>query len=901
MTSTADPLDTLRSALADRYAIERELGAGGMATVYLAEDVKHHRKVAIKVLHAELSAVLGPDRFLKEIELTANLQHPHILPLFDSGSAGGLLYYVMPYVDGETLRSRLERERQLPIADAVRIATESADALQYAHEHGVVHRDIKPENILLQNGHAVVADFGIALAVEQAGGARMTKTGLSLGTPQYMSPEQAMGERHIDARTDVYALGAVTYEMLTGEPPFTGPTAQGIVAKVMTERPSAPSAVRDTVPSNVDAAVLIALAKLPADRFSTAADLAAALHERSAIPGNRGERAHTNTSRAYRAVPWSVAALATLAALVMATAWLRAGHRPPATPVRFTVDPSAGERINVAEGGSTVAISPDGETVAYQAGANEQLYLRRLDQLGPVPVAGVHTAGDLHFSSDGRRIAFLKDGVVSAALVGEEAGGAPTKLADASTLDFAWTHSTDVVFVANDTLWRVAPDGARHIVAAADPHRNETWTTPFILPDGETVTFHVARAGPASAVAGAQIGMVSLGGGNVTRLQLQGANVIGYADGILLFGRADGRIMGVHFDMASRRVLGAPVVLVDGVRVKGEGAGVLAVMSDNGTLAYVSGTSASRIEVLDDHGALVDTVPGEQYHAAGPVWSPDGRRLAVAIDRNGSSDIWSYDFTTHVLSQLTQSGLASDPAWTPDGARIGFIQRLPSGSKPFSIPADGSGAAEEIQGTESIPDNAKQISFSPDGRYLLVELALTQPDASRVRAYAVPLSNTGGAASQPIPVLKGPAMFTPTVSPNGKWLAYTATAGNRLEVSVRSFPAGGGNVQISPDGGLEPQWSHNGRQLFYRIHSTFRVATLDLHGAMPRVVRTDSLFTSDAAEQLVNRSYDVQGDGKRFVVARDAGDGAKLIVVTNWLGEVRTKMRGQSHEVEHAR
>ncbi len=212
----------LQPSLDGRYSIERELGAGGMATVYLAEDLKHHRKVAIKVLHAELSAMLGPDRFLKEIELTASLQHPHILPLFDSGSADGLLFYVMPYVDGETLRGRLDRDKQLPIAQAVRIAEEAADALAYAHGRGVVHRDIKPENILLQNGHALVADFGIALAVQQAGGRRMTQTGLSLGTPQYMSPEQAMGERDIGPCSDIYSLGAVTYEMLVGDPPFIG-------------------------------------------------------------------------------------------------------------------------------------------------------------------------------------------------------------------------------------------------------------------------------------------------------------------------------------------------------------------------------------------------------------------------------------------------------------------------------------------------------------------------------------------------------------------------------------------------------------------------------------------------------------------------------------------------------
>jgi serine/threonine-protein kinase len=232
-----DALPRLTAALADRYRIERELGAGGMATVYLARDLKHDRDVAIKVLHPDLGAALGGDRFLSEIKTTARLQHPHILPLLDSGEADTLLYYVMPYVTGETLRARLEREHQLPIDEAVRIAREVADALGAAHALGIIHRDIKPENILLQGGHALVADFGIALAVQSASSARMTQTGLSLGTPQYMSPEQAMGERVIDARADVYALGAVTYEMLTGDAPFTGSTVQAIVAKVMSAAP----------------------------------------------------------------------------------------------------------------------------------------------------------------------------------------------------------------------------------------------------------------------------------------------------------------------------------------------------------------------------------------------------------------------------------------------------------------------------------------------------------------------------------------------------------------------------------------------------------------------------------------------------------------------------------------
>ncbi|HSE47028.1 MAG TPA: serine/threonine-protein kinase, partial [Gemmatimonadales bacterium] len=252
MTTTPD---RLAAALADRYKIDRELGQGGMATVYLAEDLKHRRKVAIKVLRPELAAVIGADRFVREIQTIAALQHPHILGLIDSGEVNGTAYYVMPFVEGESLRDRLSREKQLPITDAVRIATEVASALDYAHRHKVIHRDIKPENILLHDGSALVADFGIALAVSSAGGSRMTETGMSLGTPTYMSPEQAMGEREVTARSDIYELGCVIYEMLIGEPPFTGPTAQAIVAKVVTETPRPLLLQRHTIPPHVEAAV----------------------------------------------------------------------------------------------------------------------------------------------------------------------------------------------------------------------------------------------------------------------------------------------------------------------------------------------------------------------------------------------------------------------------------------------------------------------------------------------------------------------------------------------------------------------------------------------------------------------------------------------------------------------
>jgi protein kinase-like protein len=271
------PPPLLQSRLASRYTLGRELGHGGMATVYLAEDRKHHRKVAVKVLRPELVRALGPDRFLREIELTAQLTHPHILPLLDSGDAGGQLFYVMPYVEGESLRHRLKREKQLPLDEAIRIAREVADALGHAHGHGVIHRDIKPENILLEAGHAVVADFGVAKAVAVAGTEPLTETGLAVGTPAYMSPEQAAGERDVDGRSDLYSLGCMLYEMLAGQAPFAGPTAEAIRARHATDPVPPLRTVRPTVPAAVEAALAKVLAKVPADRFATAAQFGDAL------------------------------------------------------------------------------------------------------------------------------------------------------------------------------------------------------------------------------------------------------------------------------------------------------------------------------------------------------------------------------------------------------------------------------------------------------------------------------------------------------------------------------------------------------------------------------------------------------------------------------------------------
>jgi serine/threonine-protein kinase len=386
--------DRLTHSLADRYRIERELGQGGMATVYLAQDLKHDRRVALKVLKPELAAVLGAERFVQEIKTTAALQHPHILPLFDSGAAEGFLYYVMPFIDGETLRTRLDRETQLGIDDAVRLTTAIADALDYAHRHGVIHRDIKPENILLHDGRPMVADFGIALALSAAAGGRMTETGMSLGTPHYMSPEQATADKELTGRSDIYSLASVLYEMLTGDPPHTGSSAQQIIMKIVTEEAQPVTKLRRAVPPNVAAAVSKALEKLPADRFATAHDFAEALGNPSfglATATATAPMAAIAARRRSRSALYGVAGAFLALAALGAWGWVRRAPVPGATRERIalTTKPLAGGDI-----GRGMVLSPDGSTIVFSSDANGrgQLWIKSADRADPEPLAGTEGA-----------------------------------------------------------------------------------------------------------------------------------------------------------------------------------------------------------------------------------------------------------------------------------------------------------------------------------------------------------------------------------------------------------------------------------------------------------------------------------------------------------------------------
>ena len=402
----SDPAIRLNVALKGRYRVERELGEGGMATVYLADDLKHERKVALKVLKPDLAAVVGAKRFLAEIKTTAHLQHPNILPLFDSGDADGFLFYVMPYVEGDTLKDRLDREHQLPVGDAVQIATDMAEALDYAHRQGVIHRDIKPGNVLLQAGKPVISDFGIALAVGVAGRGRLTETGLSLGTPHYMSPEQATGDQTVGASTDTYALGSVLYEMLVGEPPYPGTTAQAVLGKIIAGKPVSAMEHRSSVPANVDAAVRCALEKLPADRFTSVQEFVRALGDEHF---RYGELATAGASAAVG--PWNrlTMAFAALAAVsTLAFGWALLRPEPPNPVIRYALALPEGEEL-LGTFGTSVALSPDGSLLVYVGPGEQgqQLWLRRRDQLSASPIAGTDGGHQPFFSPEGQRVGFV--------------------------------------------------------------------------------------------------------------------------------------------------------------------------------------------------------------------------------------------------------------------------------------------------------------------------------------------------------------------------------------------------------------------------------------------------------------------------------------------------------------
>jgi serine/threonine-protein kinase len=892
-------LGRLQSALSDRYRIDREVGAGGMATVYLAEDVRHDRQVALKVLRPELSAVIGAERFLAEIKLTANLQHPHSLPLFDSGAADGYLYYVMPFVKGETLRDRMTHERQLPVPEAVRITVEVAAALDYAHRHGVVHRDIKPENILLHDGSALVADFGIALAASKASGARMTETGMSLGTPHYMSPEQAMGEREITARSDVYALGAVLYEMLTGEPPFTGATAQAVVARVLTESPRPLLPQRHTIPRHVEAAVLTALEKLPADRFATAAELADALQDKTyasatSLPAAEGPAALSGSkSRRRRGALVPVLG----AALVVATAtalwgWLRPAPAPLLTQFSLALRSNQTLQPPLGTGGSRIALSPNGRSLVYSGPADggNRLWLRRLDQLDATPIAGTEGGASPFFSPDGQRVGFLKEG--TAVRIASLAGAPTVTLTEkANTTSGDWGDDGYLYFEVDSGVARMpAAGGEIEPVYTIKPDQKEIATEwVHVLPGSTGLLFRLRHIGEGPG--DFQIMAAPLPRGEARSL-VRGVYAVYAHSGHLLVVTADGKVIAIPFDPRKLELTGAPIAMLEGIGVRNGGFNIDLALAGNGTLAYTTGgTLGSRrvVWVTREGGvSAVDPAWDPQGVIESSRLSPDGKAVAVGLSREGRRDIWVKQLPEGPFSRITFGDTSSvRPSWSANGRDVLYVMdRTGSGVGPaYSRRADGTGVARLLKASST--EDFGQIATSRDGRWLILRTA-------PVGAGNPDILGLEGADTTLVPLVTSPASeFHPSLSPNGRWLAYASNESGAFEVYVRPFPeTAAAKWQVSTAGGSDPVWSSTGRELLY-LNGKGEMVSAEISAAATFSVGKQRVLFSATQFSRIGPvpSFSLSPDDKRFLMVREgeATQQSELVVAENWMEGLRGK------------
>ena len=874
----------------DRYVVERELGAGGWATVYLAEDVKHHRKVAMKVLHREVAASLGVERFLREIKIAATLSHPHILAVYDSGQMDGVPYYVMPYMEGESLRKRIERDVQLPIEDVLHIARQIASALGYSHGHDVIHRDINPANILLQEDHVVVADFGIAMALQIAGGERLTESGVTVGTPQYMSPEQAAGESKIDRRTDIYSLGAVTYEMLVGEPPHTGPTVQSILARVVSQPPAPIRVLRPAVPETVDRAVLKALAKTPVDRFDSAAAFAAALTDPTlTMPVSQPVTPVRPRAR------WTALAVAGWILFLLVGAWGVKREVPPQPVIRYVMAFADEEEPEV-QFGTSLALSPDGSHLVYlgRGAQGMQLWLRERDQLRGRSIAGTDAARQPFFAPNGEDIGYL---TASRDLrVTSIAGGTSTVLVDSTFRSgAAWGRDGYVYFSwqpHQGALSRIPAvgGGAPERVSTLDTSRAEVFHAwPTVLPNGRGILVTVARGEGATELSAWEIAVIDLATGEHRHL-VKGVYAKYATSGHLVYVRDDGALMAAPFDQDRLRVTGGATPVITGVPVED---GVDLALSESGRLVYVGGPR-QQMEVVwvDRTGVTTPVEPGWTLTPAsngGPALSRDGTRFAVSVWKpSGDTDVWIKEFSGP-FSRLTLRGASNTrPVWSADGGSVMYVSdQVSSTLDLLAKRADGSTPAQVVL---DLDQEIAEGRWSRDGQWLV--LRLNPPDQNI-------LAFRPGTDSVPMPLMATEFLETaPAVSPDGKWLAYVSNETGQSEVYVRPIPdAEASKHRISIDGGREPVWAHSRQELFYKDGSRNLVAAAVTTDPVFATLDRRPLFTlpRGASYSYQRAQYDVAADDQRFLMFQAidaAGEGGLgfLIVVENFFEELKAKV-----------
>ena len=857
-----------------------------MASVYLCSDLKHGRKVALKLLKPELAAVLGADRFVQEIRTTASLQHPHILPLFDSGTADGFLFYVMPYIQGETLREKLNRETQLGVDEAVRIAREVADALDYAHRHGVIHRDIKPENILLHDGRPMVADFGIALAVSAAAGGRMTETGLSLGTPHYMSPEQATAEREITARSDIYSIGSVLYEMLTGNPPFTGATAQQIIMKIITAPAEPVTQYRKSVPPNVAAAVARSLEKLPADRFESAKAFADALGN----PTYHGMTAATvaapgAVSRRHALLVPSVAVGAAALGFLAAVAW-----RPTKQDVRpfarFVVSAAPSAPPLSLVNSTDVAISPDGRLVAYLAG-RQSIYVRAVDALAGTMLPGTEGTTTLTFSPDGKWIAFYRQGALRKL---PSSGGPEVKLSLSNDLPastgLSWgSNDTIVVGTYTEILGVPANGGSPTSLTKPNPSAGASVIFrrfPEWLPGNRALAFTAQDESGTFRLA-----VLDRKTGEERMLEQVGSNPRWSPSGHLVYA-AGNTLWALPFDPDHLRATGVPLPVLEGIALKVSGAASFSVARDEGALAYASATSTDRSVAWVDSVGRITPIEGISPGIyRDPRFSPDGSKLALA----SNDHVFMYDIRRATLTQLTRDSTTNySPVWTPDGQNIVYTTTRARARQLYMRRADGSGSDTPLLKAPGDVIDLRATSVARDGALLVTNVPAT------IRcAISVVTMNADHAGESKDFARNTLCNDYPELSPDQRWLAY----GSASTIVVERFPDGGLRQQLSDGAGRSPVWSRDGKTLYYVANDSLMAVRVQSAASLtadrPRLLFR-AAFPPVSGGQRV---FDVGPDGRFAAVLASSPENVSgaasatrpvpgsIILIQDWTGELR--------------
>lgn len=888
---SGDPGRSLVGSRVGSYQVISVLGVGGMGEVYQAHDTKLGRDVAIKVVPSAFAN--DPERlarFEREARMLASLNHPYIATIHGLEQTDGVQYLVMELVPGETLAERLSGG-PLRIEEALRIAGQIAEALEAAHERGVIHRDLKPANVKVSpEGRVKVLDFGLAKAFSGDGrgnasdapprSSTLTEEGRILGTPAYMSPEQARG-KSLDRRTDIWAFGCVLYEMLTAQQAFRGETLSDTIAAVL-ERESDWRALPPATPAIIRDLLRRCLQKDPQRRLHDAADARIEIEEALAAPASAENTASSKDSNArWRRVPlWGVASLFLAILAVFAIRNLKSSSPTRPRPVsRIAIALPPGQPLAGMEAGLALALSPDGTRLAYVArqGGVQELYVRLLEVLEARPLPGTEGATQPFFSPDGEWVGFFAGGKLRKVSVN---GGEPLTLCDAKDpRGAAWSSQGIIGFAPTRTatLWQVSDAGSAAQPLSRLEKEEDSHRWPEFLPGGRAVLFAAAQSG--DNWSNARVAVQSVGTGERRNLIHGGTHARYTPSGHLVYARG-GTLMAVPFDPQRLEVTGTAVPMVEGVLQPAFSGAAQYSISSTGSLVYVPesvrATQRSLVWVSRNGAEKPLPAPAGAYRI--PRLSPDGRRVAVVLEEP-EPQVWLYDLARETLTRLTFEGdVNQNPAWTPDGQRIAFS----STAGPSWQLADGSRGRESLtpKGLSSTP-----TFFSPDGQLLA-------------------LNRIGPATGFDIWVLRladrkvQPFLQTPfdehsaTFSPDGRWVAYASNASGHSEIYLQPYSGPGGKWQISADGGAEPVWNRNGRELFYRNGDKMMAVEITTQPGFS-AGKAKLLFAAHyQATPNVNSNYDVSPDGQRFLMLKPSGehDATQINVVLNWFEELKRRV-----------